>query len=207
MVRVMKRLLLMTIVVVALLGAPATQADGGVALVLQGGPESDFFSVELSADGRTYEIESNAALDVGAGVCWHPEAIASLLTCEAAPISGFELNGGKGTDTLTIGRRVAVAATLRGGSGDDVLTGGTAADKLIGGGGGDILAGGGGSDLISGSDGDDTLYGRSGNDKMLGGQGDDKLWGGSGNDTLIGGPGNDLLNPGTGTNVVKQQGA
>ena len=85
MVRVMKRLLLMTIVALMLFGAPASHAEGGVTLLLQGGPEPDLFSVELSADGRTYEIESNAALEVGAGICWHPEGTASRLTCEAAP--------------------------------------------------------------------------------------------------------------------------
>jgi hypothetical protein len=200
----MKRFLLMAIVVAALVAVPLAHAEGGVTLLLQGGPDPDFFKVELSADGRTYEIESNAALEVGAGICWHPEGSVVKLTCEAPPISGFELVGAKGADTLTVGRRVDVPATLRGGPGDDVLTGGSGADMLTGDGGDDVLAGGGGSDVIFGSAGNDRLFGRSGNDRLFGGAGNDKLWGGSGNDTLLGGPGVDLLNPGSGSDVVQQ---
>ena len=213
MVRVMKRLFLMTIAVLALVGVPAAQAEGGVTLLLQGCHEADVFDVDLSADGRTYEIESKAALEVGSGICWHPEGMVTRLTCEAPAISGFELNGGKGDDLLTLGRRVAVPATLRGGSGKDKLQGGNGADKLIGGGGVDSLAGGGGADLIEGGNGNDSLYGRSGDDKLCGGVGDDRLWGGTGNDkllgeagddVLIGGPGSDVLSGGPGINATQQ---
>jgi len=203
-VRAMKRLFLITTVVLALGGAPAAHAEGGVTLRLQGGSGPDLFGVELSADGRSYEIESNAALDVGAGICWHPEGVASRLTCEAPRISGFELNGASGADTLTIGHRVAVPGTLRGGSDDDVLSGGNAADKLSGGSGDDVLDGRGGSDVIAGGPGSDQLHGRFGNDRLFGGSGNDQLWGGSGNDSLVGGPGRDLLSPGPGVDVVQQ---
>ena len=205
MVRGMKRLLLMTIVVAALLAAPTASAEGTVTLVLQGGSGIDYFDVELSSDGRTYEIESNASLEVGAGICWHPEGAMAKLSCEAPRISGFELNGAGGSDTLTVGRRVAVPATLRGGPGDDTVSGGNAADRLMGGGGSDVINGGGGPDIVFGGTGNDIVFGKAGNDVLSGGFGNDKLLGGSGDDTLIGGPGTDICNGGPGNNVVEPE--
>ena len=48
-------------------------AEHSVNLVLAGSPGNDQITVELSADGRTYEIESATALEVGGTVCTHPE--------------------------------------------------------------------------------------------------------------------------------------
>jgi Ca2+-binding RTX toxin-like protein len=143
-------------------------AEHSVNLVLAGSPGDDRITIELSADGRSYEIESATPLEVGGGVCTHPEKRAEALLCEAAPIAGFELNTGAGDDTVTLGRTVPVAATIRGGEGDDVLTGGAGPDKLIGG------------------PGDDELIGRGGNDLLIGGSGTDKL---------VGGPGQNILRP------------
>jgi len=201
----MKRLLLITMLVAGtLVAAPAANADNPVTLVLLGGPDSDTYGIELSSDGRSYEIESSAALEVGAGICWHPEGVASKLSCEAPAISGFEFNGGNGDDSFLIGRRVLVPATLRGGPGDDELSGGGGADRLMGGSGSDTLDGGPGSDLFAGGSGNDFEYGRFGNDTLVGGSGNDKLYGGMGNDTLRGGPGADLLIGGPGENDLVQ---
>jgi Ca2+-binding RTX toxin-like protein len=189
----MRRFLLTMIAALGLLVVPPAAAEEGVTLLLQGGPNADSYGVALSADGRTYEIASNSALEVGAGICWHPEGTTSKLTCEATAISGFEFNGGLGNDTVLISRRVTVPTTLRGGPGGDVLTGGNAADKLIGGPGVDFLDGTGGDDLIYGGSGKDTEYGRFGRDTMFGGRGGDTMHGGPGNDVLRGGPGRDLL--------------
>ncbi len=172
------------VVVTALAGASASAAkhapvDGphklafttpehSINLVLAGSPGEDRITIELSADGRTYEIESATPLEVGGTVCTHPEKLTTKLLCEAAPIAGFEINTGAGNDTVTLGRAVPVPATIRGGEGDDVLTGGAGADKLIGG------------------PGNDTLIGRGGNDLLVGGPGED---------TLNGGPGQNILRP------------
>jgi Ca2+-binding RTX toxin-like protein len=141
-------------------------AEHSINLVLAGSPGEDRITIELSADGRSYEIESATPLEVGSTVCTHPEKLATKLLCEAAPIAGFEINTGAGNDVVTLGRTVPVPATIRGGEGDDVLTGGAGADKLIGG------------------PGDDELIGRGGNDLLVGGPGVDQLNGGSGQNVL-----------------------
>jgi Ca2+-binding RTX toxin-like protein len=159
-------------------------AEHSVNLVLAGSPGDDRITIELSADGRSYEIESATPLEVGGTVCTHPEKRAETLLCEAAPIAGFEINTGAGDDTVTLGRTVPVPATIRGGEGNDVLTGGTGPDKLIGGPGNDELNGRGGNDL---------LIGGSGNDVLLGGPGDDILRGGSGANIEVGGTGKNTV--------------
>jgi Ca2+-binding RTX toxin-like protein len=152
-------------------------AESSVNVVLAGSPGDDRITIELSADGTAYEIESATPLEVGGTVCSHPEKRAEALSCEAAAIAGFEINTGAGNDTVTLGKTVPVPATIRGGEGDDVLTGGAGADKLIGG------------------PGDDELNGRGGNDVLIGGSGNDTLIGGPGTDTLVGGSGQNVLHP------------
>jgi Ca2+-binding RTX toxin-like protein len=155
----------------------AAAAEGSVNVVLAGSPGDDRITIELSADGRSYEIESATPLEVGGTVCTHPEKRAEELLCEASAIAGFEVNTGAGNDTVTLGRTVPVPATIRGGEGDDVLTGGAGNDKLIGG------------------PGDDELNGRGGDDVLLGGAGNDTLNGGTGEDKLVGGFGHNILRP------------
>jgi hypothetical protein len=152
--------------------------------VLAGSPGDDRITIELSADGRSYEIDSVTPLEVASPVCSHPEKVQEELVCEAAPIAGFEVNTGVGNDSVVIGRLVPVPATIRGGEGDDILVGGAAADKLIGGPGDDELNGRGGNDVLIGGSGDDTL---------IGGPGNDILQGGTGHNTLVGGPGKNIL--------------
>jgi Ca2+-binding RTX toxin-like protein len=140
--------------------------ERSVNLVLSGSPGNDRITVELSADGRSYEILSATPLEVGSSVCSHPDKRPEALLCEAAPLAGFEINVGIGNDVVTLGRNVPVPATIRGGDGNDVLSGGAVADKLIGG------------------PGDDELIGRGGNDLLIGGAGDDVLVGGAGQNIL-----------------------
>jgi Ca2+-binding RTX toxin-like protein len=157
--------------------APApVAAEPSVNVVLAGSPGDDRITIELSADGTAYEIESATPLEVGGTVCTHPEKRAEALSCEATAIAGFEINTGAGNDTVTLGKTVPVPATIRGGEGNDVLAGGAGPDKLIGG------------------PGDDELNGRGGNDVLIGG---------SGNDTLVGGPGEDKLIDTIGHNVLR----
>lgn len=137
-------------------------AEPSVNVMLAGSPGDDRITIELSADGTAYEIESATPLEVGGTVCAHPEKRLEALSCEAAAIAGFEINTGAGNDVVTLGRTVPVPATIRGGEGDDVLTGGAGADKLIGGPGNDELNGRGGNDVLIGGPGNDTLNGGSG---------------------------------------------
>jgi Ca2+-binding RTX toxin-like protein len=162
----------------------AVAAEGSLNLVLAGSPGDDRITIELSADGRSYEIESATPLEVAGTVCTHPEKRAEELLCEATPIAGFEVNTGAGNDTVILGRTVPVPATIRGGEGDDVLIGGAGNDKLIGGPGNDELNGRGGNDL---------LVGGPGNDSLIGGPGDDVLRGGPGQNILVGGPGKNTV--------------
>ncbi len=109
----------------------------------------------------------------------------------------------------------ARADTLRGTSGDDVLSGGFGpdvlgglggADTLQGGQGDDTLFGGADRDIVAGGFGDDLAFGGAGNDRLDGAYGNDRLWGEAGNDTLIGGPGFDRLWGGDGDDLLRGDG-
>jgi len=183
----MKRTILTAItVLVALAATPAHAAEAPLTMLLAGGTEADTIEIGLSADGRSYLIDSVVPLEVGGTVCVHPEAHPNELVCEAARIGGFEVNAGGGDDSIVVAATVPIAVTLRGGPGDDRLVGGAGADKLIGG------------------VGDDLLTGRSGNDSLFGGPGDDRLLGGPGNDLLHGDSGEDILLGGAGRNHLVQ---
>ena len=79
---------------------------------------------------------------------------------------------------------------IRGLAGDDVIeasgvSAGAMALTLDGGDGDDILIGGAGNDILLGGDGDDVLIGNDGDDVLDGGAGDDIIIGGAGNDIEI----------------------
>ncbi len=88
--------------------------------------------------------------------------------------------GGLGNDVIDGSAQAssAIALTLRGNDGNDVLTGGAGKDTLDGGAGNDTLAGGLGKDMLLGGDGNDTLNGGQDGKK-------DTLVGGSGADTFL----------------------
>jgi hypothetical protein len=151
-------------------------------VLLAGGAEESMIWIALSADGRSYVIDSLAPLEVGGSVCVHPPANDNQLVCQATAVRSFEVNAGSGDDTVTLGKAVPVPVTLRGGGGNDALTGGKGAD---------VLAGGEGDDRLAGQGGDDMLFGWAGDDTLIGGWGTDTLRGGPGHDVLAGGPGGD----------------
>ena len=111
----------------------------------------------------------------------------------------LRVNGGSGSDTITLDRDGdTITATVNGqsadydagdvdlleifaGDGDDaVLLGRDAPNtRIFGGAGDDTLAGGYGNDELLGQDGDDVLDGSGGNDSIDGGDGDDYLMGGT----------------------------
>lgn len=154
--------------------ASASSSAGTFTLLFAGSSDANEIHVSLSADGRSYLIDSSAALEAGGGVCANPAGNPDELTCQTSAIAGFAFNGGAGNDVVVLDRSVTAPATLRGGPGDDTLIGGAGNDRLIGG------------------PGNDTLIGHGGDDWLNGGPGDDKLIGGMGNDVCIGGSGNDL---------------
>ncbi|HVO54450.1 MAG TPA: hypothetical protein VMT37_08560 [Solirubrobacterales bacterium] len=179
----MKKAIPILLAVLAAFLSPLAHADErALTVLLAGDASANAFRIGLSADGRSYLIQSSAPLEVGGGICTHPEGSPDALECEAAAIAGFEVNGGAGNDRVSLTRAVKVPATLRGGPGDDRLTGGSGNDKLLGGSGNDRLVGGGG---------EDWLFGGPGKDRLYGGPGDDRLVGGPGEDVLVGGPGRD----------------
>ncbi len=153
-------------------------------LLLVGGPGPTDIDISLSADGRTYVIQANGPLEVGIQACANPPGDQDELICQAPAIGSFEVNGGSGGDTEIVGRTVMVPATLRGGSGNDLL---------IAGGGNDTLFGRAGNDTLIGGPGNDRLFGGPGNDRLKAGTGNSLLNGGPGYDTCVGGPGKDIF--------------
>jgi Ca2+-binding RTX toxin-like protein len=184
-----KTIAILALMLAAYVAPIANAGSGAVTLRIDGGPEDDRFAIALSPDGQSYTIESNVPLGVGGGICTYPEEGKFVLLCEAAPIGGFEVNGGDGSDKVVVSSRVPAPSTLRGGPGADFLSSGKASDKLMGQGGNDNLLGGGGGDMISGGAGNDILHGNAGRDTLTGGAGNDNLFGGPGVDRLSGGPG------------------
>lgn len=177
----MKRAVLtLAAVLVAFTATAAHAGERSLTVLLAGGNEANLIKIGISADGRSYTIESDAPLEVGGTVCTHPEGSPNALACEATAIAGFEVNANGGDDAIVVGREVTVPVTLRGGPGDDRLIGGAGGDKLIGGVGDDFLVGRGGDDWLYGGGGDDHLFGGPGNDVLRGGDGMNVLFGGSG---------------------------
>jgi hypothetical protein len=89
--------------------------------------------------------------------------------------------------------RHAVACTITGTDGDDVLRGTSKGDVICGLGGNDRIRGRAGSDVILGGPGNDSVAGGGGNDRLYGNAGRDILRGQSGRDRLVGGAGPDRL--------------
>ncbi|MET0559816.1 MAG: calcium-binding protein [Solirubrobacterales bacterium] len=192
----MKKLLVAAVAALILATAVPAQGSPAVTVILAGSEEADSIVIRLSEGGHDFVIDSAGPLEVGGGVCLHPEANPNQLVCETAKIGGFEVNVGGGDDVVDIGRMVGIPVTLRGGPGDDRLVGGSGSqgDKLIGGSGDDELWGRSGPDVLYGGEGDDLLCGGQGDDRLVGGDGDDVLKGEGGEDTLLGGSGlNELL--------------
>src|SRR5436305_3369987 len=138
----MKKSILIVLTLFAALLAPSAHAEGGpLTLLLAGTRADDAFRITLSPDGREYRISSDAMLEAGGDVCWHPEERMTELACDAPAIAGFEVNGASGDDRVVLGSDIPIPATLRGGPGRDRLTGGAVADKIVGGPGADALSG------------------------------------------------------------------
>jgi Ca2+-binding RTX toxin-like protein len=107
-----------------------------------------------------------------------------------AGVVSVNVNGGNGSDTMTVTETVAGEFTLpvvmNGGNGKDTLAGGSGADTLNGGNGNDSLTGNAGNDTLSGGNGKDTMDAGDGDDTLDGGRGKDLLTGGVGMDHFVG---------------------
>jgi Ca2+-binding RTX toxin-like protein len=193
-----KRLAVIAILVLTALTATTAHAEKhSVTLLLVGGSGQDVLVVSLSPDGRNYLIDSLfTPLEAGGEVCFEPEESHHQLICEATAIAGFEVNGGKGNDQVTISPKILVPTTLRGGEGVDRLRGGFGADKLVGGADADFLYGHHGEDWLFGGDGEDWLYGGPNEDRLVGGPNPDQMNGGPGKDTIVTDP-DDYPKPGS----------
>ncbi len=102
----------------------------------------------------------------------------TFVTYDALSVSGVQVRGQDGDDSITLETSLALGGSLYGGAGNDTLQGGSQSDDL---------------------------YGGPGADSLLGGAAADTLLGGAGNDTLDGQGDRDLFNPGPGTDVNNDQ--
>lgn len=126
-------------------------------------------------------------------------------------------------------RRIAVAAYIDGGAGNDTIQGGDLGNDLLGSEGNDVLVGGKLDDWLFGGEGNDRLFAGDANfsfddstyagetaaiiaavsvdagngDLLDGGDGDDRLYGGRGSDWLKGGAGIDILIGGAGGDIIE----
>jgi Ca2+-binding RTX toxin-like protein len=75
----------------------------------------------------------------------------------------------EGNDEVTLDRKLATPALVRGGAGRDTITGGSGADILLGEAGDDIIRGGGSADILIGGAGSDKLIGGAGKDVLIDG--------------------------------------
>ena len=90
--------------------------------------------ISLSADGRSYVIDSAVPLEVGGDLCINPPDNHNELICEAVQVSAFEINADAGDDYVRVSHHISIPVTMRGGPGHDTLIGGSGDDKLNGGG-------------------------------------------------------------------------
>ena len=98
----------------------------------------------------------------------------TLTTFDASGISGAAADAAALAVFFGSGIATATATvTIKGGSGNDVLSGNAAMDVITGGAGNDTISGGAGNDTISGDAGNDTISGGVGFDTLSGGDGVD----------------------------------
>ena len=153
-------------------GAGNDTLNGGAgADVMKGGTGNDTYIVENIGD--VVKEERNGGMDI---VYTTLKNYTLTNNVETLIFSG--------TGAFT-GRGNALANTINGGSGNDVLYGMGGNDTLNGGAGNDTLEGGDGADILKGGAGHDNLTGGAGNDRLEGGLGADIMTGGAGDDTFV----------------------
>ncbi|MFL1462996.1 hypothetical protein ACI6QG_12380 [Roseococcus sp. DSY-14] len=141
-------------------GAAADTLEGGAGHdVLHGGGGADTLAGGAGDDTFLVADADAAVLEEAGGGLDTVHAQVDGVRIGAHVEHGFLANAAtwlRGNDTgATLWAQPALASTLDGGAGDDVLMGGTAADLLRGGGGHDTFLGNGGADVMEGGAGDD----------------------------------------------------
>jgi Ca2+-binding RTX toxin-like protein len=167
-----------------------------------------------SGGGFVTVADPAAALTVGAGC--------TLVTphearCSSVNVGSMVIRGLDGDDVIT--NATGIAASLRGGDGNDRLVGGSGDDTLIGGFGSDVLQGGDGSDTASYSEVGNRLGVRADLDGAVGDDGSsedgpagardtiaadvENLDGTSTDDVLIGNTGSNIINASGGHDQIQ----
>jgi Ca2+-binding RTX toxin-like protein len=119
--------------------------------------------------------------------------------CDLKGVPAVRVDTGLGNDSIGIGDGpLAVPTVVYGGPGNDRFDGSDAGDDVFyGGEGDDNMLGRGGADLLDGGPGNDVIEGGAGGDRLLGGDGNDELKpdpiDGVFGDVVDGGPGVDML--------------
>ncbi|MEJ7742640.1 MAG: hypothetical protein WKF73_08905 [Nocardioidaceae bacterium] len=182
--------------------------DGTGQQNLTSAPGADDYDPTFSPDGSQIAFNSNRDGDYALyslDVSTVPQPAISGTTASRAPDTGSVADRAtvslitstyaQGADWQSLPRPRALACTLVGSAGPDVLYGNASADVLCGRAGDDSLRGHGGSDILRGNRGGDNLLAGRGSDRLFGGSGADTLEsddGIGGNDRVDGGPGHDI---------------
>lgn len=130
-------------------------------------------------------------MDTNGGITLEVDAGNGDDTLLGSPDLAATLRGGDGNDDIT---STAPADTIFAGDGADTVTGGDGDDSIMAGDGDDVVTGDAGADIITGDNGADSIDGGAGTDSITAGDGTDTVTGGPGNDTIDGESGTDLIN-------------
>jgi Ca2+-binding RTX toxin-like protein len=149
----------------AVTGVLAVQGTNGSDTIAVGAVSTDPDGIPASGDETSGLVVTRNGTEV---------ANCDLLDL-ANPVNKLIINGGNGSDTITVDDAVLVGVQVDGGNGKDVIDGGGGNDTLLGGNGKDSLDGAAGNDLLDGGNGPDALIGGLGTDTLNGGNGPDTL--------------------------------
>jgi hypothetical protein len=162
------RVLLLSIALLALMGAGATHADAaliaksGSTLTYTGGSEANDVNVSVDVSGHLIVSDSTtSSITTGASGCSSTSSSPPTVDCGVpgtTGITGIVVNTADGGDAIAFGNQIPLASlTADGGPGDDTLNGGDNNETLKG-----------GADL-------DSLYGNAGTDSFDGGSENDLI--------------------------------
>jgi Ca2+-binding RTX toxin-like protein len=147
--------------------APGTATARGIVIDLGAQTVSNELHIRGSSGADTFAVGTD-------GISFGTDAFRDIDVTWTNTTTTFALAAGNDTFTATLGGKgvtgtAAVALTVYGGTGNDVLTGGAGADRLFGGAGTDTLSGGAGNDVLSGEAGADVISqgaDKDGNDQI-----------------------------------------
>lgn len=172
-------------------GSTVTVANGNTVRVLESGNEANRVSVSYDGGMDLYTVFDAAASLTPSGTCVAVDA--NTATCPGAGITRVSVDTGDRDDSIALDDTTVpqtITQILDGGPANDVVDGANAAGTLRGGSGNDLITGRG---TLSGESGNDTLVGSPEADNLRGGNGSDGLDGGNGSDNLDGGGGTDAV--------------